>query len=77
MTTKTLFNMDSTLKRDLMRKAKKEGLTLTSVLNIAARAYVANRLKITALERDIEEGLDDIRNGRTRPMKEVFKGLGL
>ena len=69
--------MDSTLKKEAMRKAKKEGLTLTNVLNIVTRAYVADRLKISALERDIEEGLADIRAGRVRPAEEVYKRLGI
>ena len=77
MTSKTIFNMDSTLKKEVMRKARKDGLTLTGVLNIAARAYAADHLKITALERDIEEGLDDIRHGRVISQEELFKKLGL
>jgi predicted transcriptional regulator len=76
-TSKVILNMDSTLKKGLMLKARKEGMNLSTVLNITARAYMENRLKITALDKDIEEGLADIRAGRTRPMEEVFKELGL
>lgn len=69
--------MDTILKRKLMAKARKEGLNLSSVLNIAARAYIANKIRISASDRDYEEGLADIRAGRVRPMEEVFKRLGL
>ncbi len=69
--------MDTTLKKKLMVKARKEGLNLSSVLNIAARAYINNKIRISADERDYEEGLADIRAGRVRPMEEVFKRLGL
>ena len=69
--------MDTTLKKKLMVKARKEGLNLSSVLNIAARAYIANKICISASERDWEIGLEDIRAGRTRPAEEVFKRLGL
>ncbi len=69
--------MDSTLKKKLMTKARKEGLNLSSVLNIAARAYINNKIRISASERDYEDGLADVRAGRVRPMEEVFKRLGL
>ncbi len=76
-TSKVILNMDSTLKKQFMSKARKEGLTMSSALNIAARAYVQDRLKITALDRDIEEGLDDIRNGRVISQEDLFRKLGL
>jgi hypothetical protein len=76
-TSKVILNMDTTLKKKLMVKARKEGLNLSSVLNIAARAYINNKIRISADERDYEEGLADIRAGRVRPMEEVFKRLGL
>jgi len=76
-TSKVLINMDSTLKKKLMTKARKEGLNLSSVLNIAARAYINNKIRISASERDYEDGLADVRAGRVRPMEEVFKRLGL
>lgn len=60
-----------------MTKARKEGLNLSSVLNIAARAYINNKIRISASERDYEDGLADVRAGRVRPMEEVFKRLGL
>ena len=77
MTSKTIFNMDTKTKKAVMRKAKKEGWTMSAMLNFAARAYLENRLKIEASDRDFEEGLADIRAGRTRPAEEVFKRLGL
>jgi hypothetical protein len=76
-TSKVILNMDKALKKELMQKARREGMNLSAVLNITARAYVTNRLKITALDRDIEQGLADIRNGRTRSAMEIFKELGL
>ncbi len=69
--------MDTTLKKEVMRKARKEGINLSVVLNLAARAYLSDRLKITASDRDFEEGMEDIRAGRTRSAEEVFKRLGL
>ncbi len=68
--------MNTLLKKALMRKAKNEGMNLSTVLNIAARAYVGDRLKITALDKDIDEGLEDIRRGRTISQEDLFKKLG-
>lgn len=69
--------MDKQLKLATMKKARQEGLSLTGVLNIAARAYVSNRLKITALDKDLEEGLEDVRRGKAISQEELFKKLGL
>lgn len=69
--------MDTTLKKKLMAKARKEGMNLSTVLNITARAYIADKIRISASDRDYEEGMADIRAGRIRPMEEVIKRLGL
>ncbi len=76
-TSKVLMNMDTTLKKEVMRKARKEGMTLSAFLNFAAREYVNGHIKMTALQRDLAEAREDIRKGRTRPAEEVFKELGL
>lgn len=77
MTTKTIFNMDTKLKKAAMQKARKQGVTLTMALNMATRAYVQDRIKRTTVERDYEEGLEDIRLGRTISQEELFKKLRL
>ena len=77
MTVKTIFNMNAKLKKAAMQKARRHGITLTQALNMAARAYVQDRIKRTALERDYEEGLEDIRLGRTISQEELFKKLRL
>ena len=76
-TSKVILNMDSTLKKDVMTKARKEGMNLSTVLNITARAYINDKIRISASDRDFEEGMADIRAGRIRPAEEVFKRLGL
>jgi len=77
MTTKTILNMDLQLKKAAMKKARKEGTTLSAVLNAATRRYVNGKMKILAVDLDWEEALEDIRTGRTRPQEEVFRDLGL
>jgi predicted transcriptional regulator len=76
-TSKVIMNMDTTLKKDAMKKAHKEGMNLSVVLNFATRAYVEDRLKISASDLAFEQGMADIRAGRTRPAEEVFKRLGI
>lgn len=53
MNTKILFNTDKKLKEKAMKQAKKEGLTLSAVLNLALESYVNGRLEITMFDRDL------------------------
>ena len=76
-TSKVLFNMDTTLKKELMAKTKKEGWTLSALLNFMGREYMAGNIRMDAVQRGIEAGLDDFRNGRYRTLEEVKKRLGL
>jgi len=69
--------MDTKLKKAAMRKARKQGVTLTMALNMATRAYVQDRIKRTTVERDYEEGLEDIKLGRVISQEELFKKLRL
>ncbi len=77
MTSKTLFNMNTTLKKAAARKAKNEGLTLSDVLNHAVRAYVNGDIQIRAIDRDMAEAIDDIAHGRTISQEDLIKKLGL
>ena len=69
--------MDSQLKKAAMVKARKEGTTLSAVLNAAIRRYVQGRMKVQAIDPDWEEAMADIRAGRSRPAEDVFRDLGL
>ncbi|MBP6858884.1 MAG: hypothetical protein KBC33_03600 [Candidatus Pacebacteria bacterium] len=77
MTSKTIFNMNSTLKKAVMKKAKKEGMTLSDVLNFSARAYIDGDIQVRLVDRDTAEALDDIANGRVISQEALFKKLGL
>ena len=77
MNTKIIFNTPKKLKEALAKKAKKQGLTMSAVFNLAAQAYVDDRVVLTPFERDLLEGLADVRAGRVTPQEEVFKSLGL
>lgn len=77
MITKVIFNTNKKLKDAAMKKAKKHGLTLSAVLNMATEAYVENRLTISAFERDLAAARADVRAGKTIPLEEALKSLGL
>ena len=77
MITKVIFNTDKKLKAAAQRKARKQGMTLTAVLNIATEAYVNDRLKISAFDQMLVEAREDIRQGRTIPAEEVYKRFGI
>ncbi len=73
MQTKVLFNIDKKLKGAAMKKARRDGLTFSSVLNIATRAYVADRIVIDAFERDLESAREDVRRGRVASHEDLLK----
>lgn len=77
MTSKTIFNMDTKLKKAVMKKAHKEGSTLSDILNISARAYLEDKIKTVIVDRDTAEALNDIANGRVISQEALFRKLGL
>jgi predicted transcriptional regulator len=81
MTTRINFNIDESLKIAAMKKASQKGVSLSTVLNQATRAFVADALDIGIFDRfladDIDRSDDDIKHGRVTPHEEVLKELGL
>ncbi|MDQ2932886.1 MAG: hypothetical protein M3Q80_00705 [bacterium] len=69
--------MNTALKKAVMKKAKKEGLTLSDVLNFSARAYIKDVIQVRIVDRDTAEALDDISHGRIISQEALFKKLGL
>jgi predicted transcriptional regulator len=80
MNTQINFNVDEGLKTAAMRKARQKGVSLSTVLNQATRAFVANTLDIGIVDRDLADDIDrsddDIKHGRVTPHEEVLKELG-
>ena len=77
MDTKVIFNTNKKLKEAAMKKARKHGLTLSAVLNMATEAYVDDRLIISAFERDLAEARAQMQAGKGIPLEEALKSLGL
>ncbi len=73
---KVILNMDATLKKKAMAKARREGLTLSALLNRATDAFVKNRLALEIVDPDLAEGLADIAAGRVISEEDLFKRYG-
>jgi ribosomal protein S4 len=77
MTTKVIFNMDKKLKESALRKARKLGTTLTTVLNLATKAYVEDRLQVDIFGETLAKAREEVRQGKTYSEAEVYKRLGI
>jgi len=73
MTTQVVFKLDSTLKTQAMRKAKKSGMPFASVLKFATQAYVNGALDVELVvrpefnektKRVLRRSLADIKKGK-------------
>ena len=77
MNTKIIFNTDKNLKVAAQKKARKQGLTLSAVLNLATRAYVDNDVTVKIIARDLAKAREEIRQGKGIPAEEVYRRLGI
>lgn len=68
-----IFNTDRQLKAAAQKKLRKQGLTLTALLNFATRAYVNDEITVDIIARDLAEA----RQGETIPEAEVYRRFGL
>ena len=69
--------MDVSLKRAAMKKACAQGLTLSTVLNLATQSFVQGDLRVGAFERDLAEAKADVKAGRIVSQEKLFKRLGI
>ena len=67
--------MDTTLKKKAMLKARREGLTLSLLLNRATDAFVKNRLGLAIVDPELAQGLDDIAHGRVISLEEIERRI--
>ena len=77
MNTKIIFNTDKKLKVAAQKKAKKQGLTLSAVLNRATRAYVEDSFDIGVISHDIARAREQIRQGKYVSHGQLVKELGI
>lgn len=60
MTTSVVFKIDEKLKRDAMRRAKAEGITLSAFLKSATHDFAAGHLRFGIRSRKEEEAIDQV-----------------
>ncbi|HEY4487267.1 MAG TPA: hypothetical protein VI483_00710 [Candidatus Paceibacterota bacterium] len=77
MTTKAIFNIDKKLKEKAIRKANKQGINLSVMLNFATRAYVDDRLEVDILGELVKRARQDLREGKTVSQDDLFAKYGL
>jgi antitoxin component of RelBE/YafQ-DinJ toxin-antitoxin module len=81
MTTRINFVIDEQLKTAAMKKAKRIGLSLSTVLSQATRAFVEEDMQIgffgPALMEDIRHSRDDIKHARIVSHDDLVQELNL
>ena len=69
--------MDKQLKTVAMKKARKDGWTLSAFLNFATREYVSGNLRGSVLRRDLAESRASVKRGEYISQEDLFEKLGL
>ncbi len=73
MTTQVIFKIDSKLKEQAMKKAQKEGVAFSSVLQHATKAFVEGKLNVELVahppfnartKKIIDQALKEIKEGK-------------
>ena len=74
MTTQVIFNIDKKLKERAQKKAKRDGLSFSDILQMSTRAYVEGKLEPRMVQREekfnaktrkeIEAAIKDIKLGK-------------
>lgn len=73
MTNKMIFNVDSKIKERAMRKAQQDGVSFSTILKLATKAYAEGKLRLSisdvpsfneATRKEIKQALDDIKKGK-------------
>lgn len=74
MTSQVIFKIDKKLKDQAMKKAQSEGISFTSVLKMATKAFVEGHITLgligseerfnTKTRKEIKEALNDVAQGK-------------
>ncbi len=75
MITQVIFNIDAQLKARAMRKAQREGVPFSAVLNMATRAYVDDELHVGLIQE--EKFNAKTRRMLDRELKEIKEGKNM
>jgi hypothetical protein len=75
MTSQVIFNLDTKLKNQAMRKASKDGLPFSAILKSATKAYIEGRLEVGVYEPP--KFNEKTRRKLDKALKEIEQGKGL
>ena len=82
MISQVIFNVDSALKEKAMKKAKREGIPFSVVLNMAVKEFVADRMHVGLIgdfnaktSRDIRSAIRDIKKNGHKNLSPKFSTL--
>lgn len=73
MTSQVIFKVDQKIKREAMRKSKKDGVALSYILKLAMKDYVSGNLKLSLTQQD---AYGDMEAFRQAGYNDVLKILG-
>ena len=78
MNTRVIFNTDKKLKDAAMRKARRQGLTLSAFLNLATRAFVEDELELTVSEQKrLTRAQKEAQQGKFLTEEEVLRRFNI
>ena len=77
MNTKIIFNADSKLKKAVVKKARTQGLTLSHVMTLAARAYVDGQITLGAFDARLAHSVAQADAGRLISLEALRRKLRL
>ena len=75
MNTQVIFKIDKNLKDKAMKKAQREGISFTTILKLATRAFVENQLNVGLVTK--EEFNPRTRKAIIRELKDVKNGKNI
>lgn len=89
MTTQVIFKIEKSLKEQAVKRAKSEGIALTSMLKMATKAFVAGEFNVGLIQsesfnsktaKEIKKTIEDIDKGKNlspsfKSAKEAIKYL--
>ena len=75
MNTQVIFKIDKNLKNQAMRKAQNEGISFTTILKLATKAFVDNELNVGLVIKEVFN--PSARKSIVRELKDIKSGKNI
>lgn len=77
MISQVIFKIDSKIKKEALKKSKKEGIALSSILKLAMQDFVSGKSKLSMIQADEDKDLyGSMEQFRQASYDDVLKTLG-